>query len=162
MSRINEVRNYLNSVLMEIEDVETRRFFELHICGVSNFASLLALKRGENYERAIVSALLHDICTIKTLDSKGHGKKGALMAREILLDMGTFSLEEVDIICDAIKHHSKKEKLHKSFNQLLVDADVLAHCLYDPNAVVVKKEQERLKYLCFELGMDHSVFTLER
>lgn len=80
-------------------------------------------------------------------------RKGAVMAREILTSMGIFSEHEIGAICGAIHNHGKKESKHSTFDEVLIDADVLHHFLYDPEAEVIEREKERFEALKKEFGL---------
>ena len=73
------------------------------------------------------------------------------MAREILQQTGLFSEEEIGKICSAICFHSDKKQKHGPLEEILKDADVMQHCLFDPG-YVAKKEKERFADLRKEFG----------
>jgi HD superfamily phosphodiesterase len=104
---------------------------------VSQACALIALKRGENAELATIAGLLHDIASLKNHDiepfkthgltSANHAEKGAGIAMEILVGMNITTLQENEIICSAIRKHSDKDVIDTPFDEVLKDADVLAH-----------------------------------
>lgn len=53
------------------------------------------------------------------------------MARKILTSLQSFTDDEIDMICTAIYNHSSKGSKDSSFDELLIDVDVLQHCLYN-------------------------------
>ncbi|MBN1891831.1 MAG: HD domain-containing protein, partial [Clostridiales bacterium] len=108
---------------------------------------------GENVELAAIAGMLHDIYTFTAMDSKGHARKGAVMAREILTSMGIFVEDEIEMICGAIHNHGGKESKHSPFDEVLIDADVLQHCFYDPQLGVFEREKERFEALKKEFGL---------
>jgi HD superfamily phosphodiesterase len=114
---------------------------------------LIALKRGEDAELAAVAGMLHDIATYATMETKGHAKKGAVMAREMLTSMHCFSGGEIDAICGAIHNHSGKGGSFSAFDEVLIDADVMQHCLYNPLFEVAEKEKSRFEKLKEEFGL---------
>jgi hypothetical protein len=97
--------------------------------------------------------MLHDLCSYKTLDTTDHGPRGAVLARDILEDLGSFEPNEIEAICHAIEHHSDKAGVHGPFDELLKDADVLAHHLYNTLFPVIDKEKDRLPVVLAELGI---------
>lgn len=109
------------------------------------------MKRNENVELAMIAGLLHDI--YKMLNSTNHDHKGALLAKEILCSIGSFSSHEIDKISQAIYKHSDKTNIDTLFDEILKDADVLQHCLYNPLAHVAEHEKERFRLLKEELGL---------
>ena len=81
-----------------------------------------------------------------------HAHRGAEMARQILQEAGIFSEEEIGRICQAIYFHSDKKMDNGPLEEILKDADVMQHCLYDPG-YVAKKEKDRYKKIRKELGI---------
>ena len=56
-------------------DAEERRCAYLHLYGVAQACAMLALKRNENAELAIIAGMLHDIYSYTNMDSKRFGRK---------------------------------------------------------------------------------------
>ncbi|MCH5211114.1 MAG: HD domain-containing protein [Oscillospiraceae bacterium] len=147
MNRIEKVRKYVDYILLQMtEDVE-RRCAYVHLYGVAQACAMIAHKRKENVELAIVSGMLHDIYSYKTMNHQDHSHKGAVMAREILKEIDIFTNDETDMICDAIYNHSDKEDTHTSFTEVLIDADILQHYLYNPFLDIAEHEEKRLEKL---------------
>lgn len=153
MNRIEKVREYVDSVLLQMSDTTERRCGYIHLYGVSQACTLIALKRNENAELATIAGMLHDIYTYSTMDSKDHAHKGAAMAREILTSLQSFADNEIDMICNAIYNHSSKGSKQSSFDEVLIDADVLQHCLYNPLFDVAEHEKQRYENLGLEFGL---------
>ena len=151
-SRLDILRWEVDRLIMEKQEDQCKYFF-IHLYGVSNFCVLLALKRGLDPELAATCGMLHDIYQITDGILEQHGVKGAEKARFLLEDMGQYSDDEIGIITTAISRHSKKRKIHDgAYDELLKDADVLSHCLYDPDYPVIEKEVLRYNNLLMELG----------
>lgn len=153
MNRIEIVREYIDNVLLNMTDVFERRCAYLHLYGVSQACALIALKRKEDVELATIAGMLHDIYSYATMDTRDHAHKGSLMANDILASLQVFTDEEIKIICNAIYNHSSKESKHSSFDEVLIDADVLQHCLYNPLFNVAEHEKQRYESLKLELGL---------
>jgi len=153
MSRLEKVREYVDDVLLRVSDPDFRVSGYSHLYGVSLMCVLIANKRGENVELLAIAGMLHDIYTFTAMDSKGHARKGAEMAREILTSMQMFTEEEIKAICGAIRNHGGKESKHSPFDEVLIDADVLHHCFYDPQFGVFEREKERFEALKNEFGL---------
>lgn len=154
MNRIEKVREYVDSVLVNMDDAFERRCAYLHLYGVSQACTMIALKRNENVELATIAGMLHDIYTYSMMDSKNHAHKGSVMAKKILNSLSIFNETEIDLISRAIHHHSNKESKHSSFDEVLIDADVLQHCLYNPFYEVAAHEKERFSNLKIEFGLN--------
>ena len=91
--------------------------------------------------------MLHDIYTYANLDSQDHAHKGAEMARDILNSLSIFSDDEINLICAAIYNHSDKSMIHGPIDEILKDADVMQHILYNPSFEIKKHEQKRFSLL---------------
>ena len=153
MSRLKELRKYVNSILYKMEDEDKRTSAIVHLNGVALAATMLAKKRGFDPEVAAMAGVLHDLHAYKTGSYDEHEHKGAELAREILVELELTSPEETDMICSAIYHHGDKLVVDGEFDELLKDADVISHTLNDPTKDIKDKEKARFEKLCNEFGM---------
>lgn len=153
MDRIELLRKYVDKILLDITDIEERRCAYLHLYGVAQFCTLIALKRGENAELATMAGMLHDIYSYAKMDTKDHAHKGAILAREILTSLRITNVDETKMICDAIYAHSEKGVVHSDFSEVLIDADVFQHCLYNPTFEIKAHENNRYQKLKLEFGI---------
>ena len=55
-----------------------------------------------------------------------------------------FNEEEKNIITNAIKNHSDKERIDDVYSEILKDADVLAQYLAEPDIILKASYQKRL------------------
>ena len=146
-NRIEKVREYVDDVLLHMTDIVERRCAYLHLYGVAQACAMIAQKRKADVELAIVAGMLHDIFSYKTMKHQDHAHKGAVMAKEILDELDIFDDKEIAMICDAIYNHSDRAATHTSFTEVLIDADVLQHYLYNPFFTVSGSEKMRLENL---------------
>ena len=153
MDRIENVRKVVDEIVLNIVDAEERRCANLHLYGVSQACALLAIKRQENIELATIAGMLHDIYSYANMDSKDHAHKGAVMARNILVSLNEFSEEEINVICTAIYNHSDKLDIHGVLDEILKDADVMQHVLYNPLVSVKDTEKKRFASLKREFDL---------
>ncbi len=147
------------------EKREDSKFFEfMHASGCMDIGRILAQKRDLNIDRAGVICILHDISVIVSGTYKDHAKLGAGIAGKILQNAGGFLNEEVEIITQAIAHHSEKEIYSDdSYVELIKDADVFECSLYK-NAEgfyrlhkapdIFDQYVKRVKRVREELGLD--------
>lgn len=154
MNRLELIRAKMDAVAEAIPDASDRRAATVHLYGVSMACVLLAQRRGQDEELAAVAGMLHDIATYKTGDSTAHAHRGAAMAEALLRETKLFSEEEICAVRDAIYSHSDKLNEHAPFAEVLIDADVLQHCLYDPSAPVAEHEKARFAKLQKELHLN--------
>jgi hypothetical protein len=131
MNRIERLREIIDDILYDQPDVVERRCGFVHLYGVAQAAALLALQRGLDPELATVAGMLHDIDSYRTAPGPNHATRSADQARQILLEAGSFAAEEMDAICAAVRHHSDKGAVHAPLDELLKDADVWQHYLYN-------------------------------
>jgi uncharacterized protein len=132
MDRLEKVRQIVDQILRQQPDLEESRCGFLHLYGVAQTCALLALKRGLDPQICAVMGMLHDIATYRSGDPTNHAPRSAVEAKAILSETGGFSQEEIDQICQAISTHSAKDQIDGALAELLKDADVLQHHLYNP------------------------------
>ena len=107
-----------------------------------------------------VAGMLHDIASYKTGDAINHAQRGALEAAEILHKVGEFSQKKINEVCQAISKHSAKDQKDGALAELLKDADVLQHFLYnpalhrDPNSHWRQRGLQILSELSIELQLE--------
>lgn len=144
MDRLEKIREVVDGILMKQQDIEVRRCGFVHLYGVSAICSLLALRRGLDTNICAAAGMLHDIYTYRTDLIPYHAQNSEEDARVILRETGDFTDEEQKIIRTAIYRHSDKETVHAPYDELLKDADVLQHFLYNTGLPVAEKELIRL------------------
>lgn len=133
MNRLERVREVVDRILLEVQDAEGKRCGFVHLYGVSQSAAFLALQRGLNSELAAIAGMLHDIATYESGNPANHGPRSAERAVGILQELDAFSPEEIAEVQNAVARHSDKSGRHHPFAELLKDADVLQHFLYNPS-----------------------------
>ncbi len=153
MSRLKELRKYVDEELNKIEDADKRTSAIAHLYGVSLAATLIAKKRGLNPEIAAMAAMLHDLYAYKSGSYDDHAHKGAYLAGDILEELNLTDDAETEEICSAIYHHDDKLVTDGPMDEVLKDADVIDHCLKDSSKPVKEKEQVRFDKLCSEFGI---------
>ena len=152
MSRLKELREYVDNELNKMEDAGKRTGAIAHLYGVSLAATMIARKRGLNPELASMAAMLHDLHAYKTGSYDDHAHKGADLARKVLDELKLTDVAETDMICSAIYHHDDKLVVDGPMDEVLKDADVIHHCMNDLSKPVKEKEQARFDKLCVEFG----------
>ena len=158
-TRLKQVRAEVDRLIRELHPTN-ERFFYSHLHGVSHYCSLLALRRKLNVEIATITGMLHDIYPLYTWKFEDHATKGAVYAKQLLKILDIFSDEEVQLITNAVYRHSNKRSIDGPYDELLKDADVMYHCLYDPDDPIREKEVERYYKLLVELGCEISYDSL--
>ena len=67
------------------------------------------------------------------------------LARKMLEESLLFENEEIDIIVQAIKNHSTKNKVHDQYSELLKMCDVLETYYHDPDCIFNEYHQKYIK-----------------
>lgn len=153
MSRLKELRKYIDSELNRMEDADRRNSAIVHLYGVSLAATMIAKKRGLDPEIASMAAMLHDLHAYRSGSYDDHAHKGADLARKTLMELNLTDDAETEQICSAIYHHDDKQAEDGPMDEVLKDADVIHHCMNDLSKPVKEKEQMRFAKICTEFGM---------
>lgn len=153
MGRLKDLRKIVDQKLSTMEDEDKRNSAVIHLNGVSLAAALLARKRGLDDELACMAAMLHDMHAYLSGSYEDHAHRGAVLAEEILRELGETDEEENRIICSMIYHHDDKHVVDSEMDELLKDADVIHHCFHDLSKPVKDKEAARYEKLCREFGL---------
>lgn len=132
MNLLEQLRQVIDEIVRRNPDPDQVRCGFVHLYGVSAVCLILALKRGLDGEVCAVAGMLHDIWNYQVGDCPEHGPLGAVEAGKILRKTGSFSEAEIGLVCDAIARHSDKESIDDEMAELLKDADVFQHYLYNP------------------------------
>jgi uncharacterized protein len=151
MNRLELVRTEIDTILLNRENLNERPEGYIHLYGVAQNCMLLAIKRGLDIELCVIMGLLHDIYTYKFGYVKGHALLGAFEAGNLLRDLEIFTDDEIEIVKNAISHHSDKKTEHDKYSELLKDADLLQDSLY--NTSFGTKHKKRLKKAYKNLGI---------
>ena len=151
MDRLELVRNEIDTILFRSEKANVRSEGFIHLYGVAQNCTLLAIKRKLDVELCTIIGLLHDIYTYKYGYVKEHAILGASEAENLLIDLDVFTKEEIDIIKTAITNHSDKKTKHDKYSEMLKDADVLQNSLY--NTLFEIKHVKRLKKVFRNFGI---------
>ena len=153
MSRLKDLRKYVNKELNKMDNIDKRTSAIAHLYGVSLAATMIAKKRGLDPEIASMAAMLHDLHAYKTGSYDDHAHLGAELARKILKKLELTNEAETEQICSAIYHHDDKLTVDSPMDEVLKDADVIHHCMNDLSKQVKEKEQARFEKLCNEFGI---------
>lgn len=152
MDRLESVRQIVDEIVRRQSDQEESRCGFVHLYGVSAVCVQLALKRGLDAQLCAVAGMLHDIWAYKMGDVRDHARLGALEAARILQQTGAYNEHEVAAVCDAIARHSTKDAVDGELAELLKDADVFQHYIYNP-ALGVVHDDRRLQRVFGDLGL---------
>lgn len=150
-TRIKQVRAEVDRLIRELHP-DNERFFYSHLHGVSHYCTLLAFRRNLNVEIATICGMVHDIYPLYTGVFEDHARKGVPYVKSLLESLNIFTDREIQLVTQAVYRHSDKKSIDEPYDELLKDADVMYHCLYDPDDPIREKEFERYKGILRELG----------
>ncbi|VVB60191.1 HD domain protein [uncultured archaeon] len=137
LSRSEKLQRKVTELILESkipdEARENSKIWELkHSAGCCQIGRILAQKRDLDVELSEIICTLHDIYAIIEGKYKEHAKRGAQIAKKMLINSGDFKPEEIEIITEAIAQHSEKEVFtNKPFVELIKDVDAFDCSLYE-------------------------------
>ncbi len=153
-NRLEAIRQTIDKILRGMTDAEQSRAGFIHLYGVSALAVLLATRRKVDPELAAVAGMLHDIWSYSMNNPSDHARLGSKMAADLLTRQGDFTPAEIGQISAAIAAHSSKQRVEADpLAEVLKDADVLHHHLYNPAFPAFSHEAQRLQRVLAELGV---------
>ena len=88
MSRLKDLRKYVDMEFNKMEDLDKRTSAIAHFYGVSLEATMITKKHGHNPEIVSMAAMLHDLLAYKTCSSDDYAHNGEDLAKEILGELG--------------------------------------------------------------------------
>jgi hypothetical protein len=154
MNRLQQTRQLIDSILLEMKDPVERRCAYIHLYSVSELAAMLAKKRGLNPELAAISGMFHDLYSYQTgVINHLHDQNGAEAIRPVVRELKIFSPEEQQCLISAVFHHCDKAHRHQPYDEVLKDADVLQSYLYNTSLPVYPVRAARLRAILSELGL---------
>lgn len=144
---MNRLELVTKTVLLKLEDTcygYKKVTGYRHLFGVSTLCMQIAKKRNLDIELAGCMGMLHDFATYYTNTSFDHANRSAMLAKTLLAELHVFEDREIEVIYQAIYHHSDKENTHDDYSEVLKDGDVLCQYLEEPDN---QYPQERIKRL---------------
>lgn len=152
--RVEMVRELVVRVLRTPENSMTNQEITMmvYLSGVSDFASKLAVRRGENSEIAAIAGLMHNYYLIKTGITSFPGPNSADAARPILRETQLFSNEEMSAILRAIFYQDDRQLVHGTYEEIIKDAIVVQKYIQTSN-YITDIDRDRLNNVLDELGI---------
>lgn len=150
-NRLESIKVLLNEMLLSKECMAIRQEATVHLYGVSTFASMLALKRGQNSELAAIAGLLHDYYFFKTGIVEFPGPNSAEAVRPIIRDLGMFTEEEQITVLRSIFYQSDGSRSHDPYEEIVKDADVLQLYFHNSSYRIPELDIYRLQNVLSEL-----------
>ncbi len=129
-----------------------------HTGYVACLSALLARARGLDMEIAQTAAYLHDLwlhwhSPYDAETARRHAHEGALLAAEILREIGAYTDNEIAAVSAMIENHDFLDQTDDPMSEVLKDADMLSHYL---NASAAGREEayhQRVRRALGEVGV---------
>ena len=86
MNRLELVRDKVDMLLMQHENAAHRKKGYIHLYGVAQYCTLLAIKRELDMELCAIAGMLHDIYTYTVGYTKEHALLGAALSENLLTE----------------------------------------------------------------------------
>lgn len=152
--RLNFVQSLVHDNILPFEDSNLKKHqVWSQLSGVSSFASMLAIRRGQDPELAAIAGLLHNYYFVKTRVKSFPGHNSADAIRPILRSSELFSDEEMSIILRSIFYQDDRQRNHGPYEEILKDAILLQMYFHNTARHVSTMDIHRLQNVLRELGM---------
>ncbi|MET1170707.1 CHAP domain-containing protein [Paenibacillus amylolyticus] len=149
--RLDTVRNLVHEMLLE-ESINKEGML-VHLYEVSNFASMLAMKRVQDSEITAIAGLLHGFYFYKTGIEHFPGPNSADAVRPILRSAEIFTTDELSIILKSIFYQEDTHLVHGPYEEVIKDAILFQIYFQNPNRNLSKAEISRIQNVFTELGI---------
>lgn len=114
---------------------------KIHMASCARLGYLMALSRQADPELAACACVVHDYGRILTGVQAGHAEAGFEPVKSFLHKTGLFNEEEIQILADAVRSHSRKSEIGTPVEEIVKDADVV-DC-YQYGAPFAREEQRK-------------------
>ena len=151
--RLESVRGFIQEMLLATENPSKKHEAWVHLFGVSNFASMLAMRRGQDSEVAAIAGLLHRFYFYKTGIKDFYGPNSADTVRPILRSTQIFTDEEMSVILQSIFYQEARHLVHGAFEEIIKDAILLQIYFQNTGNNLSKTDIHRLQNVFVELGI---------
>lgn len=144
MNRVFEIQVRMLNKIAEFDDCGTRDhtldWEKIHLISCAKIGGLLALKRGVDIELAAIACSVHDYGRILSGKQKNHAEAGYEPLKSFLAEIGQFKPHEIEVLAQAARNHSSKEKIGTLLDEIVKDADVLDCYQY---GLPLEREEQR-------------------
>jgi hypothetical protein len=151
--RLNSVRVLVQEMILSMSCAVRSQEASAHLNGVATFASMLAMKRGQNQELAAVAGQLHGYYYYKTGITEFSGPNSAEAVRPLLRELNIFTKEEQNTILQAIFHQGDRSRIHGPYEEIIKDAYLLQLFFQNTSSIVSQEDTPRLRTVLDELGI---------
>lgn len=153
VERIESIRGLVQEMLLNSGGTCYKNKSGVHLYGVSNFASMLAIRRGQDQEVAGIAGLLQGYYFYKTGIKDFPGPNSADAVRPILRSTQLFSDDELHVILRAIFYHEDILRAHGPYEEIIKDAVLLQMYFQNTGIYSSKAVIRRLHDVFNELGI---------
>lgn len=128
INKILQHPQFIKYLKLNAKEEKQRKFCHhdlQHALDVARVAYIVSMEKGFNIDTELIyiAALLHDIAKWKQYREKiDHAIEGAILAEEILRDIGVNELQ-IEMILDAIRNHRNKSEKKTPLSEVLYAGD---------------------------------------
>lgn len=160
-NRLERIRGLVHETFEAMASERKRKYAYIQLNGVSSFASMMALKRGQSEELAAIIGLLHNYYEYKTGVPQFPGPNSADTVRPLLKEMNIFTDEELTTILRAIFYQKDRTTVHGTYEEIIKDAYVLHLYFQDSNRTLDQLEDvTRLRNVLREMTIpEHTLIN---
>ncbi|MCP3745419.1 MULTISPECIES: CHAP domain-containing protein [Paenibacillus] len=151
--RLESVRSLVHEMLVTTENTSMKQEAWVHLSGVSNFASMLAMRREQDVEIAAIAGVLHGFYFYKTGIKDFPGPNSADAVRPIIRSTQLFTDEEQLVILRSIFYQEDRHQVHGPCEEIIKDAILLQMYLQNTGDNLSKAAIHRLQNVFVELGI---------
>jgi len=152
--RFETVRSLVRTTLHATENSDMNQETWSGVSGVSSFAAMLAMRRGQSPEIAATAGLLHRYYFMKTGLPYFPGPNSAEAVRPILRDSLAYSDVELRVILRSIFYHEARALVHGPYEEIIKDAIMLQMYFQRIPGMHDKTDLHRLTQALIELGIE--------
>ncbi|NLL05275.1 MAG: hypothetical protein GX270_05700 [Clostridiaceae bacterium] len=152
MDRLIKVREVVNMMLRDRKNKEMIIYGAIELYGVSSYCSMLAMRRGLDYEVCSVAGLLLDYASVR-MGKEISSRVCASEAVKVLRTIGCFDNNEMELIERMILNVSKEDRNEEQYEELLKDALLLKTYIFNKDIYCSDANKERLKETLKELNI---------
>ncbi|MHA6531644.1 CHAP domain-containing protein [Paenibacillus sp. BAC0078] len=153
VKRIENVRGLVQEMLLNTGETGYKKKTGVHLYGVSNFASMLAMRRGQDPEIAGIAGLLQGYYFYRTGIKDFPGPNSADAVRPILRSTQLFSDEEQHVILRSIFYQENINRTQGPYEEIIKDAILLQMYFQNTGNYSSKAVINRLQNVFNELGI---------
>ncbi len=151
--RLELVRELIKEMINGIENPARKQEAYVQLSAVSDCASKLAARRGQDAEIAAVAGLLHGYYFYKTGIQSFPGPNSADTVRPLLRATQSFSNEELNVILRSVFYQEERQRIHGPYDEIIKDSILVQRYFDHSGNALSLADIHRLQKVLVELGI---------